>query len=562
MIVRPPDWRWIAALCLAFQWGALAAPPTLDHLYPVAIQAGTTQQVSVIGKVEPWPPQVWVDSPGIHIQPQTNSGLLTIRVDANVPPAAHALRLFNAEGASPVRVLVTTGEPQTAEVEPNDHFRKPQAIPVLPAAVNGRLDKNGDVDSYSIQLKENQTVIAWIEAFVLASPIDAVLRLTDANGVQVALNHDDGKTFDPFLAWTAKTAGTYILQIFGFAYPAGSEVRFAGSSASVYRLLISAGPFVHHTLPLGLSCGKTNTLRGVGWNLPGGQELSTEAAAIACGTGSGMQMIQFPGVANPVSVLLGNGPETLESEPNDQLAQAAAIAIPGAATGTISTPGDIDRYRFEASKGDALAFQVNSASLGFPMDAWLRLEDKSGKELARTDDGANADPAIEWTAPETGSYQVVVGNLLHRGNSDCLYRLSLDRRVPRIEVSVAASAFTLKSAETNEVPVTVKRLHGDKRPLRLSARGLPAGVSCESIAVPEAGGEIKLKLITIQAAKAWSGEIQFVAVEDQGGAEHSARFSIVATGTDNGVPNGFHKLLVDRVDRLWLTVLPPPPAKP
>jgi hypothetical protein len=125
-MARAKQWRQMGGLYLAALLSATAAPPALDHLYPVAIQAGTTQQVNVIGKVDPWPPKVWVDSPGIHIQPLTNSGLLSIRVDANLPPAAHAIRLFNDEGASPIRVLVTTAQPQTAETEPNDHFKKPQ----------------------------------------------------------------------------------------------------------------------------------------------------------------------------------------------------------------------------------------------------------------------------------------------------------------------------------------------------------------------------------------------------------------------------------------------------
>src|SRR4029453_10666821 len=98
----------------------------------------------------------------------------------------------------------------------------------LPASLNGRLDKSGDVDSFGIALEAGQTIVASVEAFTLASPVDAVLRLVDFRGVQVAFNHDDGRTLDPFLAWTAKSAGTYILQVFGFAYPATSDVKFTG----------------------------------------------------------------------------------------------------------------------------------------------------------------------------------------------------------------------------------------------------------------------------------------------------------------------------------------------
>src|SRR5438034_834991 len=39
-----------------------AAGPTLDHLYPVAVQIGSTNAVTAIGKFDPWPPKVWVDA--------------------------------------------------------------------------------------------------------------------------------------------------------------------------------------------------------------------------------------------------------------------------------------------------------------------------------------------------------------------------------------------------------------------------------------------------------------------------------------------------------------------
>src|SRR5206468_10122271 len=105
-----------------------------------------------------------------------------------------------------------------------------------------------------------------LEAYVLGSPVDAVLRLVDARGVQVALNHDDGRTLDPFLAFTAKAAGPYVLQVFGFVFPADSSVRFTGNSRCVYRLHLSRGPYARYCLPLGAPQGERSTLRLVGWN--------------------------------------------------------------------------------------------------------------------------------------------------------------------------------------------------------------------------------------------------------------------------------------------------------
>src|SRR2546422_10612362 len=85
-------------------------------------------------------------------------------------------------------------------------------------------------------------MVASVEAYVLASPVDAALRLLDARGVEVAFNHDDGRTLDPEIVYTASHLGAYYLEAFGFNYPADSRIHFIGNEKCVYRLHISTGP--------------------------------------------------------------------------------------------------------------------------------------------------------------------------------------------------------------------------------------------------------------------------------------------------------------------------------
>src|SRR5437773_4055781 len=217
--------NWTLVLLLSFElccwsFASHAAAPTLDHLYPVALQIGTTNSVTAIGKFDPWPPKVWVDTPGIEFNAETNNGKFTVEIAPNAPVGPHLIRIFNEQGASGPRFLIITREAQCIEREPNDDFRKPQTVDNLPVSLNGRLDKSGDVDSFAVTLEAGQTLIASLEAYTLASPMDAVLRLVDSRGVQVTLNDDAGRTPDPLLVWTSKSAGTYVLQVFGFAYPA------------------------------------------------------------------------------------------------------------------------------------------------------------------------------------------------------------------------------------------------------------------------------------------------------------------------------------------------------
>ena len=540
---------------------AFAAAPVLDHLFPAALQNGTTNLVTAVGTFEPWPPQVWIAGPGIRFEPTTNKGIFTVVITLNAPTGPRFVRAFNAEGVSAPRFLMVAREPQLAEQEPNDDFAKPQVIEPLPAALNGRLEKSGDVDSFAVKLAAGQTLVASVEAYTLMSPLDAVLRIVDGRGVQLAWNHDDGRTLDPFLAWTAPTADTYVVQVFGFDYPAGSDIRFTGNARCVYRLHLSTGPVLRHTLPLGVRRGAVTTLDLAGWNLDPTNDHRT--AFDGSGLSAEVTHVGFlqPGTDRPIDLPVGDGPETIEVEPNNSSAQANPLAVPGAVTGCISIAGDEDRFAFSAKKDEKLSLEIQSAAFGFPLDAWLKLEDANGKELASNDDSTGADPRLEWTAPADGTFFAVVGNLLHRGGTEHLYRLSVSRPVAAMKATVAENAFTVEAGKTNEVKVTITRLHGFDTKLTASAKGLPNGVQAAAVEVPEKGNEAVLKLVASAEAKPFSGPIQIILTENGSRREHIAAMELISAGENNGVPQGYKRLVLGSINQLWLTVLSPPPKK-
>lgn len=527
---------------------AHAAAPVLDHIFPAAVQVGSTNTVTLIGKFDPWPPEVWTNLRGVRFEPTTNQSVLTVIVDAQAPTGPGLLRAHNAEGASAPRFLIVSPARQTAEVEPNGDRSAPQVLESLPAEVNGRLEKNGDVDSYGVRLKAGETLVAWLEAYTLMSPLDPVLRLVDASGVQRAWNHDDGRTLDPLLAWTAPEAGTYVLQVFGFAYPADSSIQFSGNARGVYRLHVTTGPVVRFTVPLGgRREGRVDPeLRG--WNLGkaawGGELPSSES------------LTYLPGAATPLSMAVSEG---VEVEPNDSAATATPLPVPGAMTGNLDRAGDMDRFRFEAKKGEPLVIEVQSVSLGFPLDAWLAVENSSGKRLVRKEDTVGSDPRLEWSAPEDGIYIAAVGNLLQRGGEDQWYRLGVGRPSPTVKLTVSESAFTVIPGKTNEIKVTMARSGGFNAPLTVSVGGLPESVACEPVLVKDAAAEAILKLVARDGAAPFRGPIRIRAKEESGGAEHPVGMDLVSAGENNGVPQGYRHLVVESVEDLWLTVLPPPP---
>jgi hypothetical protein len=271
--------------------------------------------------------------------------------------------------------------------------------------------------------------------------------------------------------------------------------------------------------------------------------------------------VRIPDFENSLAVPVDDGPELAEQVSTNSTGEPTRLELPCAMTGCIKKSGDEAHFTFAAKKGEKFLFEVQSASLGFALDARLRIEDAKGKELAKADDSVGADPVLEWTAPEDGTFVAAVANVLHRGGPDHLYRLSMRRPVPSVKATVAANAFTIELGKTNEIKLTVKRLHGLQSKLTIGAKGLPDEVRVEPTEVPEKSGDVALKLIASADAHPFSRPIQLVVTDADSAKEHRVVHELITTGINNGVPNGFNKLVIESTDQLWLTVLSAPTAK-
>jgi len=465
---------------------AFAAAPSLDCFYPVAVPCGSTNTITAIGKFDPWPPKIWTAALGVSFIAETNKGKFQVSVAPDAKPGGYFVRAYNDEGVSTPRFLLVTESPESSEKEPNNDFESAQLLDKLPAAVNARFDKNDDVDTYRLELSNGQTIDARIEAYVLASPVDAVLRLLDARGVEVAFNHDDGRTLDPEIIYTAPKAGSYYLQAFGFNYPADSNIRFVGNDKCVYRLHVSGQP--------------------------GNQPFAS------C---------------------------TKETEPNNTSSNAMPVEVPCTVSGCIDSPDDEDLFQFAAKKGEKFALKVESAALGFSVDARLEIRNSKNDEVAKADDSSTVDPALDWGPDDDGTFFACIRNVLHRGGSNYLYRLNIHKPEPALKATVADHAYKIEPGKTNKISVTLKKLYGCDAKPSFTVEGLPQDIQYES-------AEAAVSLIAATNALPFTGPFRITAKDSTNSWPVLREFT--TQGEDNGVPNGYSRLLINATERLWLTV--------
>ena len=539
-----------------------AAAPVVEFLYPAGGQRGTTVAVKAGGKLDKWPVQAWTDAPGLKVQPGAESGSLTIQIDKDVAAGPHLLRLYNAEGPSVPRVFVVGEGPETAETEPNDEASRAQAVKELPATINGRLDKNGDVDSYAVKLEAGQWLTAVVQGRRLGSPMDPLLHAYDAEGHQVGFAHD-GLGLDPLLVFRASKAGTYYVRVSAFAFPPAADVKLAGGAQDVYRLNLRAGAPALHVMPAGVRRGTKARVQLVPWRQGAGEARSKEVDATAVADGDDSVLVPGCGAEGGLRVYVGDGPEWTEAEAGSAAA-AQPPAAPFAVTGRVEHDGEEDGFRFTARKGEQVVFSVHSVALVSAMDPALRVEDESGKALASDDDGGGRDPMsplggdarLEWDPGADGVYRVVVSDLYGRGGEGYVYRLAVQKKNPAMVATVTGDEFRVAAGKSESIKVRVIRRTGDDRGLVVTATGLPAGVTATAAEVPAASGDMTVTLTAAADAKAAAGPFQ-VMVLSTDPQYPSANPASAALRKDKG------QELVAQTQALWLTVLAaaPEPAK-
>jgi len=176
-------------------------------------------------------------------------------VDGTRLAAAEQLLFLPAAPTGDTLWLDVADAADVAEQEPNDTSAQAQPV-ALPATVNGRIGRPGDVDRFAFPAKKNERFNFQMRAVGLRSPMAARLRVEDTNGVSLT-EQLGGDLSDPRLGWNAPADGTYVLAV--------SDMYGQGGPEWLYRVKTAlAPPNFTATVPshaLTIENGKTNEIR-------------------------------------------------------------------------------------------------------------------------------------------------------------------------------------------------------------------------------------------------------------------------------------------------------------
>jgi len=566
----------LLSLTLAF---ALATAPNVfgevkvDRLFPPSISVGASTVVTAEGKFDAWPAQVWCDRADVTVTADTDSGKWVVGTAADAAPGIAWLRFYDDTSASPLMPLLVEPVATIAEVEPNNDPDKATRID-LPAACFGKLEKNGDVDCFAISATGGQTLVASVIANrVLNSPMDAVLQLVDRRGNVLAQN-DDGRGIDPQIVFTVPKDGEFMLRLFAFPLVPNSTIGFAGGADFVYRIGVTTGPVIDHSLPLveplaGIASDSQPTV--FGWNLPENPAVKTVPATdvsppivLADGAIGWQSRPAAPSLADPLMIDLTRGePTSAGSEATDWM---LLERLPALVSGRIDQAGQVAKMRFTVPPGKKHRATVDSQSSHLKLDSVITVVDpESGKQLAHNDDAASAvrDATVDFTAEgksELMTVEVQVSDLVGGFGIGHSFSIAIHLVEPSVAITVDAGQYKIDFGTPLEIPVKIARADGFDLPLKIQVVGLPEGVtSAEVVSEPkgDSAKEVKLKLdaASVDAVAMRHATIRIVAFSvPPADAADGAEKSEVAKAFYQAQP-GF------KSSNLWLTVTDAQPAK-
>jgi hypothetical protein len=376
----------------------------------------------------------------------------------------------------------------------------------LPCTMNGQIAA-GEVNRYRFQAAKGQRLIISVKARELVPYVadgvpgwfQAVLKLSDAKGNELAFNDDFRFHPDPLICYEVPEDGEYILSI--------NDALFRGRESFVYRITIGELPLITNIFPLGGRAGESIAIEAGGWNLQQSTLTSPPPNAKP-----GRHLISASNektVSNRVPFILDTLPECLDQEPNNHDAEAQQVSLPIIINGRSDQPNDWDVFEVTGKADDMLVVEVMARRLGSPYDSFVKVTNTQGQVIALNDDhydaasGLNTDHADSYLMlklPADGKCFVHLGDTRQKSGPAYAYRMRISKPRPDFALRVIPSRICIRGKASAAVTVFALRKDGFRGPIKLNFPDLPQGLSCPGATIAANKDQTRLVLKTTLAA--------------------------------------------------------------
>lgn len=477
----------VGALGVGLGFGGLAngqnpLQPAINPLQPLAQSRVTPFDLNLAGSQLHQPTGVWLSFPGVAsiqdpgAKPDPTKATIKVQPGPNAPAGLQLVRLATRYGVGPDRTLWL------------DDFAPDQVIQALPAAkerataqpiatpslVQGKVDAER-ADWFRLKVAAPQTLVFEVIGRRLGSALDPQVTLFDLAGRELPKGHSNdapGLQGDPRLIFQFAQPAEILVQVRDAAWQGGGDFQ--------YLLRIADCPAATCAYPLAVKRGSKALVGFAGPRIDGAAPVEVVAPLDPFQEATLVSPRRITGLAGtPVTVHLSDLDELTEVEPNDTVEKAQAIPGNCGVSGRFEKKGDLDRFRFKATKDQRLIIEGHTVAMGSPAEVLLTIQDAKGNKLAETSPAQAA--RLDWKAPADGEYLIQVEHLHLWGGVDEVYRVSVSPYQAGFSLSLQADRFEGRQDGTAEIPVIVTR-QDYPGPIEISAYG-PAGVT-GSLVIP------------------------------------------------------------------------------
>jgi Bacterial pre-peptidase C-terminal domain len=446
----------------AIQAGAQPPPanssaPQIDIPIPLGARRGSTIDLALRGKNLADPIGLGLSfaatSKFLPAKPDATAGAalqVRLEIPTDAPLGLQSLRLATKRGISNVRLFCIDDLPEIAKRAGNSTTAKAQHVK-QPAVVTGKAEKEAS-DYYRFTATAGERLVFEVIGRRLGSAFDPQITLFNAkSGKEMPGGHNNdapGLQTDSRLVYTFKDAGDYVLEI--------RDTLWRGGDDYWYRLRIGDFPCATTPYPLSVRRGTQETISFAGSVASPSVPFELVAPTDDFVNALALTPRNALGLAGwPVFLGVSNLEERVEREPNNDLAHANRIAVPGAISGRLLETNDVDCFTFAAKKGQRLNIDVQSLEWNSPTEVYMVVKDAKGVQLAAGN--PQVGQTIDFTAPADGDFTVVIEHLLTWNGPAETYRLVVVPHEPGFDLALTSDRIDIPIGGLAAIPVTVVR---------------------------------------------------------------------------------------------------------